>query len=634
MILSCNNISKAFITDQILNNVSFQVLEKEKVALVGINGAGKSTLFKIMIGELHQDSGEVILSNSANLAYLAQNAFLDSEKTIYEEILSSKESIIQMEQGLRDLEKQIAQNANNSEILTDLSEKYTALSHEFELLDGYSYRSRVKGVIRGLGFLESEFDRAVSVLSGGQKTRLALAKLLVTQPELLLLDEPTNHLDMQAIEWLEQYLNAYNGALIIISHDRYFLDHVVSKVIELENGKAKVYHGNYSFFSVHKAIDQEIEEKHYIGQQREIKRQEEIIKELKSFNREKSVKRARSREKNLDKVERIDKPMHLNDTMHFHLKPRISSGNDVLKVRELGKSFGEKTIFQNVDFDVFKGERVALIGGNGTGKTTIFKIITGGISQTKGTIKHGTNVHIGYYDQEQSLLNHSNTLIDEISDTYPDLNTGEIRNLLANFLFTRDDVFKLISTLSGGEKGRLTLAKLMMSNANFLLLDEPTNHLDVISKEVLEKTLSHYTGTLFIISHDRYFINQVATKVLELTPSGIEEYLGNYDYFVEKRQEKAATTDMKNEGQKNNKDLWLQKKEEETKRRKLEKQIEKTEKDIHLAESRINEIDDLLCQEDIYTNHVMASELSDEKATLEHELIDLYGEWELLHADS
>lgn len=635
MILSSNNLTKSFITDVLFKEINFQINEKEKVAIVGINGAGKSTLFKIITGELSPDSGEIIRANQTTLGYLSQNSTLDSELTIYEEILSAKAYILQMEEELSAMEHQIALHASNEEAFASLSIKYTDLRHEFEMLDGYSYKSRVKGVLKGLGFSENEYDKKANVLSGGQKTRLALAKILVSAPDILLLDEPTNHLDIHATEWLESYLLSYNGTLLIISHDRYFLDKIVSKIIELEHGKCKTYMGNYSFYAQHKFLDQQIDEKHYENQQREIKQQEEVIKQLKSFNREKSVKRARSREKALDKVERLDKPLNLNDKMHFQLNPRTESGNDVLSVKDLKKAFTSTPLFEGVNFDIYKGEKVALIGNNGTGKSTIFKIITEHLTPTEGKIKVGFNVHVGYYDQEHSLLNPENNLIGEISDDYPEMNIGDIRKVLAAFLFTGDDAFKQTVSLSGGEKGRLTLAKLMLSQSNFLLLDEPTNHLDVVSREVLEKTLTNYTGTLFFISHDRYFINQVATRVLDLTPTGVESYSGNYNYYIEKRTERwanttATTVSMDTNVSKPNKDQWLQKKEEDAQKRKKEKLTEKTELEIHEIEAKLVEIDHLLCNEEVYTDHVRVQALTEEKESLEDKLCELYELWDEL----
>lgn len=635
MILSCNHLSKSFVTDILFNDINFIINEKEKVALVGINGAGKSTLFKIITKEISPDAGEIIISNQATLGYLAQNSVLDTNKTIYEEILSAKADIIEMETALLTMESEMSKHAQDENAFNQLSEKYMKLRHTFESMDGYSYKSRVKGILKGLGFIDSEFDKLASVLSGGQKTRLALAKILVSQPDILLLDEPTNHLDIAATEWLESYLLSYDGTLLIVSHDRYFLDKIVTKVVELENGKSNAFLGNYSFYSKHKAMNREIEERQYENQQREIKRQEEVIQQLKSFNREKSIKRAQSREKALDKIDRLEKPISLNDSMRFKLKPKVESGFDVLSIKNLSKSFTEKSLFEDINFEVFKGEKIALIGSNGSGKTTIFKILNNQIPATNGNIKLGANVHIGYYDQEHDLLNLQSNLMDEISDAYPNMTTGEIRNVLAAFLFTKDDVFKKISSLSGGEKGRLTLAKLMLSQANFLLLDEPTNHLDVISREILENNLKDYSGTLLFISHDRYFINQVATRVLELTPKGVVSYDGNYDYYIEKRDVLKTSSvfieDQTTSINKPNKELWLQKKEEETQRRKKEKLIEKTESQIQEIEAKIQDIDLLLCKDDIYTDHEKVQALTNDKISFEEELIDLYEQWESLH---
>lgn len=633
MILSCNKISKTFVTDVILDNVSFQLNANEKTALVGINGAGKSTLFKIITGKLEQDSGKVIIANQITLGYLAQNTALNSDKTIYEEILSAKQEIINMEKEIYELEKEIAKHHDNEKRLNALNEKYTQLRHTFEMNDGYSYKSQVKGVLKGLGFTENEFNKSSSVLSGGQKTRLALAKILISAPELLLLDEPTNHLDIRAIEWLENYLLTYNGTLLIISHDRYFLDKIVTKVIEIENGKSTTYNGNYSFYIQHKTINKNIAIKHYQNQQKEIKKQEEIIKQLRSFNREKTIKRAESREKTLNKIEKIDKPITLRDTMHLNLDPRVVSGHDVLQVKNLQKSFAKKPLFKNATFNLYKGDKVALIGNNGTGKSTIFKIIMNQLKADQGIINFGSKVYVGYYDQEHANFNPENNLIEEISDTYPRMPVTEIRNVLAAFLFTGDDVFKLVDSLSGGEKGRLTLAKLMLSKSNFLLLDEPTNHLDVVSKEILETALTKYTGTIFFISHDRYFINQVATRVLELTESGINNYLGNYDYYIEKRvatSESVSSTVTPSHEQLSHKEQWLSRKAEETKKRKLQRELEKIEEEIHTIEEAINNIDARLCLEEVYTDHIKAMALNNEKLDLETKLHECYEKWDEL----
>ena len=535
MILSCQNISKSFGTDEILKNVSFHIEANEKAAIVGINGAGKSTLLKIIMQKETPDTGEVILAKDATIGYLAQYQDVSGHRTIYEEVLDAKQNIIEMEERLRGMETQM--NTLTGQELETLLDGYHRLSHEFELLGGYTYRSEVTGILKGLGFSESEFDRQMSELSGGQKTRVSLGKLLVTKPDVLLLDEPTNHLDMESIRWLEGFLMNYKGAVVIVSHDRYFLDRVVTKVVEIFQHQGYVYQGNYTEFAKKKAKIREDLLKQYYNQQREIKHQEEVITKLKSFNREKSIKRAESREKMLDKIERLEKPTDENTDIHIVLEPDVTSGNDVLTVEHLRKAFGTHTLFDDLSFEIKRGERVALIGNNGTGKTTILKIINELLLADGGTIVLGSNVHIGYYDQEHQLLHMEKTIFEEIADDYPQLNHTKIRNVLAAFLFTNDDVFKRIADLSGGERGRVSLAKLMLSDANFLILDEPTNHLDITSKEILESALNQYTGTVFFVSHDRYFINQTATRILDLTGGTIVNYIGNYDYYLEKHDE-------------------------------------------------------------------------------------------------
>ena len=535
MILSCQNISKSFGTDEILKNVSFHIEANEKAAIVGINGAGKSTLLKIIMQKEMPDTGEVILAKDATIGYLAQYQDVSGHRTIYEEVLDAKQNIIEMEERLRGMETQM--NALTGQELETLLDGYHRLSHEFELLGGYTYRSEVTGILKGLGFSESEFDRQMSELSGGQKTRVSLGKLLVTKPDVLLLDEPTNHLDMESIRWLEGFLMNYKGAVVIVSHDRYFLDRVVTKVVEIFQHQGFVYQGNYTEFAKKKAKIREDLLKQYYNQQREIKHQEEVIAKLKSFNREKSIKRAESREKMLDKIERLEKPTDENTDIHIVLEPDVTSGNDVLTVEHLRKAFGTHTLFDDLSFEIKRGERVALIGNNGTGKTTILKIINELLLADSGAIVLGSNVHIGYYDQEHQLLHMEKTIFEEIADDYPQLNHTKIRNVLAAFLFTNDDVFKRIADLSGGERGRVSLAKLMLSDANFLILDEPTNHLDITSKEILESALNQYTGTVFFVSHDRYFINQTATRILDLTGGTIVNYIGNYDYYLEKHDE-------------------------------------------------------------------------------------------------
>jgi ATP-binding cassette subfamily F protein 3 len=637
MILACSKITKSFGTDTILDGVSFQINKNEKVALIGVNGAGKSTLFKIIAGKLEADSGKVIIHNQSNLAYLAQNSVLDSDNSLYEEMLTAKQMIIDLEQTLADLEKEITNAHNNPSKLESLNKRYADLRHEYELLDGYSYKSKVIGVLKGLGFLEDDFNRKIIELSGGQKTRLALAKKLLSEPDILLLDEPTNHLDITATAWLENYLSAYNGTLVIISHDRYFLDKIVSSVIELEQSQSTLYKGNYTHYIQNKNINREIDMKHYESQQKEIKKQEEVITKLRSFNREKSIKRAESREKALDKVERLDKPIALKDAMRINLEPKVVSGNDVLNVRDLSMAYTpDHVLFEGINFEVFKGEKIALLGDNGTGKTTIFKLILNQLNPINGTITLGSRVYPGYYDQEHTSLNPNNNLIEEISDKYPKMNEGEIRNVLGSFLFSNDDVFKKISTLSGGEKGRLSLAILMLSKANFILLDEPTNHLDIVSKEILENALVNYTGTILFISHDRYFINKVASRVLDLTQNQVFNYGGNYSYYLEKKQERmdnilsSNNTSTQTDTVKPHKNKWEEKKAEEAKKRKHVKEIEKTEARIHEVETLIEEKDTLLLQEDVFSDYVKANEIHLEKTALEEELEGLYEKWEAL----
>mgnify|MGYP002592386633 CR=1 FL=1 len=538
MILSCSNICKSFGSDDIIKNASFHIEDHEKAAIVGINGAGKSTLLKIIVGELAPDSGEVVLGSGKTLGYLAQNQDLLSHRTIYEEMLDAKKSVIAMENRLRDLENSM-KTASGEELETMMNQ-YSRLSHEFELINGYAWKSEIVGVLKGLGFTEEEFSKQISTLSGGQKTRVSLGKLLLTNPDIILLDEPTNHLDMSSIAWLETYLLNYRGAVLIVAHDRYFLDKIVTKVIELDNGHAVVYSGNYTAYSEKRAQMRAIQMKAYLNQQQEIKHQEAVIEKLKSFNREKSIKRAESREKMLDKIEVLEKPTEVNDAMDIRLEPNILSGNDVLTVNSLAKSFGSQTLFTDLSFDVKRGERVAIIGDNGTGKTTILKIINGLVEPDDGEIILGSRVHIGYYDQDHQVLHMEKTLFEEISDAYPGMSNTQIRSTLAAFLFTGDDVFKRIGDLSGGERGRVSLAKLMLSEANFLILDEPTNHLDITSKEILENALSHYGGTVLYVSHDRYFIRQVAKSVLIFENNAAFYYPFGYEHYLERKEKEAS----------------------------------------------------------------------------------------------
>lgn len=635
MILSCNHVSKAFGTDQILSGVSFHIEDQEKAAIVGINGAGKSTLLKIIVGELAADQGDVVLSRGKTLGYLAQHQDLESGHTIYDELKEVKRPIIEMEEQIRSLELRMKDAAG--EELEQMLSSYSRLNHTFELENGYAWQSEITGVLKGLGFTEEEFGKTVNTLSGGQKTRVSLGRLLLSKPDIILLDEPTNHLDMESIAWLETYLLNYSGAVIIVAHDRYFLNRVVSKIVELEFGRCSVYQGNYTAYSEKKAMIRAAQMKAYLNQQQEIRHQEEVIAKLKSFNREKSIKRAESREKMLDKIELLEKPAEVTDEMKISLEPNILSGNDVLTVRDLSKSFGSLNLFGHVDFDIKRGERVAIIGNNGTGKTTILKLINEMLPTDTGTITLGSKVHIGYYDQEHHVLNMENTLFEEVQDAYPNLTNTQVRNILAAFLFTGDDVFKRIGDISGGERGRVSLAKLMLSEANFLILDEPTNHLDITSKEILEQALNNYTGTVLYVSHDRYFINQTATRILELTGQTLINYIGNYDYYLEKRDlmtslyTAPADSNQTSGAEESEVKLdWKAQKEEQARIRKRQNDLKKTEDEILKLETRDAEIDALLLDESIYTNVAKLVELNQEKENLQSRLEELYEIWESL----
>ena len=640
MILSCSHIDKAFGAKNILKDVSFHVEEREKAAIVGINGAGKSTLLKIIMKQLSADNGEVTLSKGSSIGYLAQHEAVSSEHTIYEELLEVKKDIIEMENKIRSLEQDM--KYQTGETLTATLDLYHRLSTEFENQNGYAFKSELVGVLKGLGFNEDEFSKSIATLSGGQKTRVALGKLLLSKPDIILLDEPTNHLDMNSISWLETYLLNYNGAVLIVAHDRYFLNKVVTKVVELDNGKATVFLGNYSDYAQKKAMLRDAQIKAWMNQQQEIKHQEQVIAKLKSFNREKSIKRAESREKMLDKIDRLEKPTELNSEIHLQLHPRIESGEDVLTVEHLAKSFDNLSLFSDLNFAIKRGEKVAIIGNNGTGKTTILKIINSVIEADAGSFTLGSKVHIGYYDQEHHVLHMEKTLFEEIADDYPSLTNTEIRNTLAAFLFTGDDVFKQIKDLSGGERGRVSLAKLMLSEANFLILDEPTNHLDITSKEILEHALNQYSGTVLYVSHDRYFINQTASRILELTGTTLVNYIGNYDYYLEKREELTkiyapdaanASSETKNsasESVTNGKDDWQKRKEEQAKKRKQENDLKKTEDQIQKLECRNQEIDEQMCLESVYTDVAKCMELSREKTENTEKLEALYEVWESL----
>ena len=637
MILSCQGISKSFGEKVILEDASFHIEEREKAALIGNNGAGKTTLLRIIMNELHADSGQVVLMKDRQIGYLAQYQDVQGHRTVYEELLSTKQYIIDMEERMRSMELEM-KHASGEE-LDRLMNSYTRLTHEFELENGYAYKSELMGVLNGLGFTEEDFNKQVATLSGGQKTRVALGKLLISKPDILLLDEPTNHLDMESIAWLETYLLNYPGAVFIVSHDRYFLDKVVTKVVEIEAGHVRMYSGNYSAYAEKKAQLRDAQYKAYLNQQRDIKHQEAVIVKLKSFNREKSIKRAESREKMLNKIQRIEKPLEVRSQMRLSLEPRVVSGNDVLTVEELAKSFPQQKLFSNISFQIKRGERVALIGNNGTGKTTMLKILNGLLDADAGSFSLGAKVQIGYYDQEHHVLHAEKTIFQEISDTYPTLTETEIRNMLAAFLFTGDDVFKEISALSGGERGRVSLAKLMLSEANFLILDEPTNHLDIASKEILEEALNSYTGTVLYVSHDRYFINQTATRILDLTNQSVVNYIGDYDYYLEKKEELTekyapstaeTATEAKEETPSEGKLTWQQQKEEQARKRKQENELKKVEKRIEELETRDKEIDDTLVLPDVCTNVGRCAELSREKDKIQQELEELYEKWETL----
>lgn len=629
MILSCNNISKSFGTDVIIKSCSFNIEDHEKAAIVGINGAGKSTLLKIITGIEPADTGLVTLAKDKTLGYLSQQQNLNSDNTIYDELLSVKQYILDMEAQLRSIENQM-KSADDTALET-LMKKYSDLNHEFELNNGYAYKSEITGVLKGLGFAEEDFTLNVNTLSGGQKTRVALGRLLLSKPDIILLDEPTNHLDMESISWLENYLLNYSGAVLIVAHDRYFLDKIVSKIIELDNGNATVFSGNYTDYASKKAILRNMQLKEYLNQQREIKHQEEVITKLKQFNREKSIKRAESREKMLNKMEFVDKSEILNDKMDIKLEPNVISGNDVLTVDNLTKGFDGTVLFDNICFQIKRGERVALIGNNGTGKTTILKLINGIIPADSGSIYLGAKVNIGYYDQEHHVLDPDKTIFDEIRDAYPDLNNTQIRNTLAAFLFTNEDVFKYIKDLSGGERGRVSLAKLMLSNANFLILDEPTNHLDITSKEILENALNSYTGTVLFVSHDRYFINSTATRIIELANKTVVNYIGNYDYYLEKKDILGAKPITNNTSKSSSSAIsklnWQEEKVKQAQQKKIKNEIKRTEERMALIEAEIEELDNMYADPAISSDTAKLMEIHTRKEALSKELDELYDKW-------
>lgn len=633
MILSCQNISKAFNEVPVLKEVSFHLEDYDKAAIVGLNGAGKTTLLRIIVGEIAQDHGLVTLSKDKTIGYLAQDQAVSSQNTIYEELLTAKSDVIEMESRIRSLELAMKQTSGRE--LEELMETYTRLTHSFELANGYAYQSEVTGILKGLGFTEEEFSKKISTLSGGQKTRVALGKLLLQKPDLIILDEPTNHLDLNSIAWLETYLLNYKGAVLIVSHDRYFLDRIAGKIIEIDQTKATTFLGNYSDYAVKKEQLRSAALNAYLKQQQEIKHQEEVIEKLRSFNREKSIKRAESREKALNKMDVLDKPAQTRSDIHITLTPRCTSGNDVLHIEDLSKSFGEHLLFKHLSMDLKRGEHVAIIGDNGTGKTTILKIINGLLPADTGTLALGTNVHIGYYDQEHHVLHPEKTLFDEISDSYPYLDNTEIRSTLAAFLFTGEDVFKRIKDLSGGERGRVSLAKLMLSESNFLILDEPTNHLDITSKEILEDAINAYEGTVLYVSHDRYFINRTASRILELSEGALTGYLGNYDYYLEKKTEASLSTLPASPSQKEylpteTKLDWQAQKKLQADKRKKENDLKKCEESIALLEQEQKEIDAKMSDPSIATNVAELQKLASRQKELADKLEGLYEQWEAL----
>lgn len=633
IVLSCNNLNKSFGIDSILENINFTVNEGDKIGVIGVNGTGKTTLFKIISGVYGYDSGDIYTSKDCEIGYLEQNTNFQSNNTIFEEVLEVFKDLIDMEKYLRELELKIAEESTkeNSPILEKIMDEYSSKLETFASLNGYGYKSEAKGILKGLGFNDEDMDKPIGILSGGEKTRVLLGKLLLKKPTLLLLDEPTNHLDSEAIEWLEVFLKQYKGTFILISHDRYFLDQSVNRIFEIHNKKLKSYNGNYSKFIELSKVEKELELKKFEEQQKDIKKQEESIERLKAFGREKHLKRARSKEKALDKIDILDKPEAYRKRAKIQFNPSSTSGNDVLQVRDVSMGYGNRILFKDLNIDIYRGEKVALIGANGIGKSTLFKIITNEITPLSGTVKLGTNVNVSYFHQEQKTLNLDNTIIDEIWEDNKSLTQTLLRSMLGAFLFEDEEVFKKISTLSGGERARVAILKLILSNANFLLLDEPTNHLDIDSKEVLEEALSNYTGTIFTISHDRYFLNTVVDKILVLDKDGITEYLGNYDYYIDKKRqiqemnvveekEDKTKTQIKEEKRKEREQREIEKKNR-IKRQNIEKEIEETE-------AKIEELDLLLCQEEVYSNADTAKEVGQEKMNLESKLSTLYNEWE------
>lgn len=638
MILSCQNLSKSFGSDDIIKNVSFQINEGDKVAIVGNNGAGKSTLLKMITGELDTDAGTVVFAKDTTIGYLAQYQNMEGNETVYQTVYSSRTDILEMQKNLQKMEEQMTKLTDDA--LDALLVRYHEMHDVFDHMNGYAYESEVQGVLRGLGFSEEDFSKTMDMLSGGQKTRVSLGRLLVMKPDILLLDEPINHLDLNSIEWLENFLMNYKGTVVIVAHDRYFLDRIVTKVIDISMHTAHVYKGNYSAFAMQKEEIRKTMMREYEKQQASIAHQQEVIDKLKQFNREKSIKRAESRQKALDKMDVMEKPIDAQEHMKLSLQPDVTSGNDVLELIGLSKSYDGMTLFSNVDFLLQRGEHVAILGDNGTGKTTLLKIINEIVTVDSGSFRLGANVTIGYYDQEQQVLDDDKTLFEEMSDAYPNLNNTKIRNVLAAFMFLGDDCYKRIGDLSGGERGRISLAKLMLSGANFLILDEPTNHLDMESKEILENAINAYEGTVLYVSHDRYFVNQTADKILELENHQFSVYLGNYDYFIQKKtermaQEKAVQDAKRGDtesisGQSEGKTDWKQQKKIQSEKRKVENRLAEVEDRIATCEEDLRQIEEEFAKDDVATNSAKLNELSQKQEKLQEELDALYESWEEL----
>ena len=634
IILSCKDICKSYGIRDVLKDITFSINDGDKVGIIGSNGEGKSTLFKIITKELSQDSGEIFIDKNRTIGYLTQHVDLDMENTIYDEMNLVFKDLLDIEEKLHILEEKMAEpyTEENAASHEKAIKDYTTLQDLYSHKGGYTYKGEISRVLKGLGFIEDDFNNIINTLSGGQKTRVALCKLLLKKPDIILLDEPTNHLDLEAIEWLEEYLKNYKGTVLIISHDRFFLDAVTNNTFEVINGHVNCYNVPYTKYIEQRKKNYETQLKAYNLQQAEIKRQEAIIEKFRSFNREKSIRAAESREKVLDKMEKLDAPDREKDASKINFETSVKSGHDVLHIEELSKSYDDKTLFNGLSLDLKRGEKVALIGENGGGKTTLFNIVLGNIKSDAGKVLLGTNVNLGYYDQEQSNLNLDKTIIDEIWDEFPNLTTTKLRGYLASFLFTGDDVFKVINTLSGGEKCRINLLKLMISKSNFLLLDEPTNHLDIMSREALEDALLTYDGTLMVISHDRYFLNKVVNRILELNKNGINEYLGNYSYYQEKKINPNRFEAMEEIAKGKTK---TQIKEEKRKKKELEKEekamklrFKKLEDEIAKEENNLLALQEKLCLEEVYSNPVESEKISKEIKTLEDKISSLYEEWE------